>query len=82
MFEVAVAAQAATALMTLDPYDEAAVIALADCFTQSGRRAAAKQVVVDFIRRLESDLEMTPSPDFNTAATRLGTINPPLTSPN
>jgi LuxR family maltose regulon positive regulatory protein len=80
MFDVPVATQAATALVALDPYDESAVLALADCLAQSGRRAAAKQVVVDFVQRLEADLEMTPSQDFSQAAARMGTINHRLTT--
>jgi DNA-binding SARP family transcriptional activator len=78
-FDVDVAASAATALLTLDPFDEAAILALADCLSQSGRRVAAKQIVLDFMKRLERDLEMAPSPEFHSAARRLGTINSSLT---
>jgi DNA-binding SARP family transcriptional activator len=78
-FEVGVSAQAAGALINLDPYDESAVIALADCLAQTGRRAAAKQVLVAFAKRLESDLEMAPSQDFADATSRMGPINPQLT---
>jgi len=71
-FDVDVSAQAAAALLNLDPFDEAAILALADCLSQSGRRAAARQVVVDFLRRMQSDLDLDPSTDFRTAATQYG----------
>ena len=79
-FDVDVAASAATALLILDAFDEAAILALADCLSQSGRRVAAKQIVLDFMKRLETELEVAPSPEFNTAARRLGTINSSLTT--
>jgi DNA-binding SARP family transcriptional activator len=71
-FDVDVSAQAAAALLNLDPFDEAAILALADCLSQSGRRAAARQVVIDFLRRMQSDLDLDPSSDFQAAATQYG----------
>ncbi len=71
-FDVDVSAQAAAAILNLDPFDEAAILALADCLSQSGRRAAAREVVVDFLRRMQSDLDLDPTPDFRNAATQLG----------
>jgi DNA-binding SARP family transcriptional activator len=71
-FDVDVAAQAATALLALDPFDEAAIVALADCFTQSGRKAAAHRMVVDFVKRLHADLDLPPSREFDSAIARLG----------
>jgi DNA-binding SARP family transcriptional activator/tetratricopeptide (TPR) repeat protein len=71
-FDVEVAAQAAAALLNLDPFDEAAILALAECFSRSGRRAAARQVVLDFLRRLETDLDLEPTPEFKTAVAGLG----------
>jgi DNA-binding SARP family transcriptional activator len=71
-FDVDVAAQAATALLALDPFDEAAIVALADCFSQSGRKAAAHRIVVDFVKRLHADLDLPPSREFHTALARLG----------
>jgi DNA-binding SARP family transcriptional activator len=79
-FDAEVSAQAAAALLTLDAFDESATIALADALSQSGRRAAARQVVIDFMNRIEAELEMSPSPDFHAAAARLGSVNSPLTS--
>jgi DNA-binding SARP family transcriptional activator len=71
-FDVDVSAQAAAALLNLDPFDEAAILALADCLSQSGRRAAARQVVIDFLRRMQSDLDLDPSADFQAATTQYG----------
>jgi LuxR family maltose regulon positive regulatory protein len=71
-FEVDVATQAAAAVLSLDPLDEAAILALADCFARSGRTAAAQRVVLAFIKRLDAEFELPPSPDFNSAAARLG----------
>lgn len=70
-FEVGAAAQAATALLALDPLDEGAILALADCYSQSGRKAAAQRVLVDFVKRLNSELELPPSPEFGSAVARL-----------
>lgn len=71
-FEVDVAAQAAAALLSLDPFDEAAIVALADCYTQSGRKAAAHRIVADFVKRLHADLDLPPSREFDGALARLG----------
>jgi DNA-binding SARP family transcriptional activator len=78
-FDLAVSAQAASALIALDPYDESAVLALAGCLAQTGRRAAAKQLLVDFVQRLDSELEMAPSTTFTDAAARMALINSELT---
>jgi DNA-binding SARP family transcriptional activator len=71
-FDVDVAAQAATSLLALDPFDETAIVALANCLTQSGRKAAAHRIVMDFVKRLHADLDLPPSPGFHTAVARLG----------
>jgi DNA-binding SARP family transcriptional activator len=74
-YEVEVAAQAATALLNLDSFDEAAILALAECLSRSGRRAAARQVVVDFLKRMESDLDLEPTEEFQSAAANFGLVN-------
>jgi DNA-binding SARP family transcriptional activator len=79
-FEVDVAAQAATSLLALDPFDEAAIVALADCFTQSGRKAAAHRIVADFVKRLHADLDLPPSREFDGAVARLGVGQIPVDS--
>jgi DNA-binding SARP family transcriptional activator len=70
-----VSGQAAAALLRLDPFDEAAILALADCLTQAGRRGAARGVIVDFLSRLESDLDLEPTPQFRAAMAGLGVVN-------
>jgi DNA-binding SARP family transcriptional activator len=70
-----VSGQAAAALLRLDPFDEAAILALADCLTQAGRRGAARGVIVEFLSRLESDLDLEPTPQFRAAMVGLGVVN-------
>jgi len=74
-YAVEVSGQAAAALLRLDPFDEAAILALANCLTQAGRRAAARTVVVEFLSRLESDLDLEPTPQFRAAMAGLGVVN-------
>jgi DNA-binding SARP family transcriptional activator len=70
-FRPELAAQAASALLMLDPFDEQAVLALAGSLSESGQRAAARQVVVDFIHRLDADLDLEPTDSFQDSASRL-----------
>jgi DNA-binding SARP family transcriptional activator len=74
-YEVEVSAQAATALLHLDPFDEGAILALAECLSRSGRRAAARQVVVDFLKRLETDLDLEPTAEFRSASSTYNPVN-------
>jgi DNA-binding SARP family transcriptional activator len=71
-FDVEVSAQAATALLQLDPFDEGAILALADCLSRSGRRAAARKMIGDFLGKLERELDLEPSPEFRTQAAGIG----------
>jgi ATP/maltotriose-dependent transcriptional regulator MalT/DNA-binding SARP family transcriptional activator len=70
--EVAVATMAASALLALDPYDEAAVIALADCMSKSGRRVAARNLIADYVRRVHIELDAEPSEPLGDAAQTYG----------
>jgi LuxR family transcriptional regulator, maltose regulon positive regulatory protein len=79
---VEVAAQAASALLLVDPFDEGALICLAECMSRSGRRAAAQQIVADFARRMASDLDIEPSPQLVDAAKNLGVVKHKLTAPS
>ena len=74
-YDVDVSAQAAGALLNLDPYDEPAILALAACFSQLGRRAASRQVIVDYLKRLETDLDLEPTTQFRNAAADYGLVN-------
>ena len=58
---VDVAIRAACALLELDPYDEEAQLAMAKRMEASGRRAAARQAVLRFAKKLKDDLDETPS---------------------
>ena len=60
------------ALLRLDPFDEPATLALADALSASGRVVAARNVVVEYVRRLNDDLELAPSAEFQSAASRHG----------
>lgn len=77
-FDTDVAALAASALLTLDSFDEAATIALADCLTRSGRRVAARELVVDYIHRLQSEFDEAPSQELIDAAQSLGVAVKPI----
>jgi DNA-binding SARP family transcriptional activator len=70
-YECEVSVQAALALLALDPFDESAVLALADGLSRSGRRVAAKQYVADFLLRLQEELDLEPSAKLRTAAASL-----------
>jgi DNA-binding SARP family transcriptional activator len=74
-FDLDVATRAASALVTLDPYDETAVLVLAHCLEGSGRRVAARDLIVDFARRMHAELEEPPSPALAAAAQRLGGVD-------
>jgi DNA-binding SARP family transcriptional activator len=74
-----VAAQAANALLLIDPFDEPALISLAESMHKSGRRAAAHQVIADFARRMASDLDIEPSPELLQTAANLGLVKRVLT---
>ena len=67
-FECEVSIQAATAMLALDPFDESAVLALADGLSRSGRRVAAKQLIAAFLTRLQDELDLEPSAQLRTAA--------------
>jgi ATP/maltotriose-dependent transcriptional regulator MalT/DNA-binding SARP family transcriptional activator len=57
----------ASVLTTLDEYDEAAVIALANALANAGKRAAAQRVLQDYAARAADELGEPPSPDLFTA---------------
>jgi len=74
-FEADVTLRAASALVALDQYDEAAVLVLAGCLERSGQRVAARDLVVDFARRIHAELEEPPSTALVGAAQRLGGLD-------
>ena len=68
------AVRAACALLELDPYDEAAQLAMARQLNASGRRAAAKAAIVRYAKKLEDDLDESLSGDL--AATLESWVSP------
>jgi DNA-binding SARP family transcriptional activator len=62
---------AATALVCIDPYDEAATLALAECLADSGKRIAARGLLVRYVDRVRSELDEEPSSTFVESAGRL-----------
>jgi DNA-binding SARP family transcriptional activator len=60
-FDTQVAIDAAAALVTLDPFDEAATAALAEGLSRSGRRRAARDLLVTYADQLRAELDDTPS---------------------
>jgi DNA-binding SARP family transcriptional activator len=67
-YDVEVSSQAAAAILLLDPFDETATLALAECLARSGRKVAARKLVIDFARRLQEEMDMDPSPLVTQAA--------------
>jgi DNA-binding SARP family transcriptional activator len=56
-YDVQVSTDAATALVAIDPYDESATLALADCLKRSGRPAAARRLLVAYAERVRDELD-------------------------
>jgi DNA-binding SARP family transcriptional activator/tetratricopeptide (TPR) repeat protein len=66
------AIRAASGLLALDPYDEAAQLALASQLHDSGRRTAARAAVRRFAQRLKDDLDETPSEELTAVLASWG----------
>jgi LuxR family maltose regulon positive regulatory protein len=64
--------RAACALVTLDPLDEAAQIAVAERLSATGRRAAGRQTLAQFARRTREELDEEPSEALTAAMQRAG----------
>ena len=73
-YSTQIAIRAAETLLKLDPFDEAAVIALASALAASGRRVAARELVVDYVGRLRSEFDDEPSAQFVSAAGQLDSL--------
>jgi DNA-binding SARP family transcriptional activator len=71
-FDIDISTKAASALVALDPFDEQATLALAECLAQSGRRVAARDLVIDFVGRLQAELDEAPSAELAARARLLG----------
>jgi DNA-binding SARP family transcriptional activator len=54
----------ARAIVAIDPYDEAAVAALARGLLDAGRRTASRALLKEFTRRLRQEFDEEPSPGW------------------
>jgi ATP/maltotriose-dependent transcriptional regulator MalT/DNA-binding SARP family transcriptional activator len=70
--DVQVAADAAAALITLDPFDEAATLALADCLSRSGRKVAARDLLIRYANQLRNELDDEPSQAVMASTAQMG----------
>jgi ATP/maltotriose-dependent transcriptional regulator MalT/DNA-binding SARP family transcriptional activator len=70
-YDLDICIQAASALLQLDPWDERAVVALAEGLARSGRRVAARDFLADFATRYERELDEQLSDDIRRAAVAL-----------
>ena len=71
-FDIQVATNAAAALIAIDPFDESATLAMAECLSRSGRKVAARQLLVRYAEQMRSELEDEPSAQVTEATARLG----------
>jgi DNA-binding SARP family transcriptional activator len=70
-FDVQVATDAAAALVAIDPFDEAATLALAECLSRSGRRMAARDLLVKYADQLRAEFDDDPPPLVSESAERI-----------
>ncbi|MBA3424543.1 MAG: hypothetical protein H0U04_08355, partial [Rubrobacter sp.] len=70
-FNVQIATDAAAALTLIDPFDEVATLALAECLSRSGRRVAARQLLIRYAEQMRNEFEEDPSPQVAEATARL-----------
>lgn len=74
-YDIQIASQAASALIAIDPFDEEATLALADCLSRSGRRVAARDLVMNFAQRMQAELDEEPSHQIAAAMGGSPTVN-------
>ena len=70
--DIQIATDAAAALIAIDPFDEAATLALAECLSRSGRRVAARDLLIRYADQVREELEDEPSAAVVTAAAQMG----------
>ena len=66
-FGLDVRLRAAATLLKLDPFDDGAVLALAAAMEGSGKRVAARDLVLDYAERLRAELDDEPSSEVAAA---------------
>jgi DNA-binding SARP family transcriptional activator len=64
--------RASLALLALDPYDESAMLAMSRQLDVSGRRVAAREVLIGFAKKLEEDLDEKPSDAIALVLAKMG----------
>ncbi|MGQ0607995.1 MAG: BTAD domain-containing putative transcriptional regulator, partial [Chloroflexota bacterium] len=70
-YDIDIALRAASALVNIDPFDEGATIALADCLARSGRKVAARDLLLEFAKHIRDELDEAPSAGLSDAAVAL-----------
>ncbi len=64
--------RASSALLLLDPFDETAVVALALALSATGKRLAARKLVITYARHARAEFDEDPSPEMTRAAQSIG----------
>jgi DNA-binding SARP family transcriptional activator len=75
-FDVQVSLDAATALVSMDAFDEAATVALADAMARSGRRVAARDLLIRYADQIRRDLDDDPPQSVVQAFDKVRTSQP------
>ncbi|MEO6578081.1 MAG: hypothetical protein ABIO99_04195 [Candidatus Limnocylindria bacterium] len=71
-FDLQVSTDAASALVGLDPFDEAATLVLAECMSRSGRRLAARDLLVRYAQDVSQELNEGLSDGIAEAVGKVG----------
>jgi len=71
------AIRAASSLVLLDEFDEAATLAMARQLSAAGRRQAARDVILRFAAKVRDELDESPSPEL---ARSIGSLTPARSS--
>jgi len=59
--------RAASTLMLLDEFDESATLAMVQQLSATGRRSAAREVILRFAEKIQRELDESPSPELSEA---------------
>ncbi|HEX7072402.1 MAG TPA: hypothetical protein VF226_00010, partial [Hyphomicrobiaceae bacterium] len=70
--------RAACALVELDEFDEQAYVAMAEQLAAAGKRAAARDVLIRFAKRLEAELSEPVPESIATVLATLPQVSPPV----
>jgi DNA-binding SARP family transcriptional activator len=70
-FDLAVRLRASEALLRIDPFDEAALLSFVAAMEGTGKRIAARDVILAYAERLKAELDDEPSEALQSAIARL-----------